>query len=307
MEYFSDKERGPAPRNVNDIPLNVWQAIVELINSLSNKGFFGKDFPDFCQDGLGCIGTDENKFKIALLAEIPSLNWPLVIHVNDSDWCYNQNSQPSVPEYTEILDLVQFCFEHIGKPIEGSYHSFFQHYHIDDFDTDSARAEFQRQINSYFSRNGIAYELKSSGEVIRVLNDDLVNMLNNQFNPQEKELRALLSNARKKIYSFDVAVRYDALKDLWDFWERVKTTHQPHLNKKLSMTALLDVVSDNKEFRGLLEEEAKKLSDIGNSFFIRHSEINQVKLEDSEHLEYLFQRLLGMINLIIKKTSSTQI
>lgn len=126
-----------------------------------------------------CIGTDENKFKIALLAEIPSLSWPLVTHVNNSDWRYNQNSQPSVPEYTEILDLVQFCFEHIGKPIEWNYHVFFQHYHIDDFDTDSARAEFQRQINSYFSRNGIAYELKPSGEVVRVLNDDLVNMLNN--------------------------------------------------------------------------------------------------------------------------------
>lgn len=73
------------------------------------------------------------------------------------------------------------------------------------------------------------------------------------------------------------------------------------------MTALLDVVSNNKEFRELLEEEAIKLTDIGNSFFIRHSEFNQVKLEDSEHLEYLFQRLLGMINLIIKKTSPTQI
>lgn len=42
MEYFSDKERGPAPRNVNDIPHNVWQAIVELINSLSNRVFLEK-------------------------------------------------------------------------------------------------------------------------------------------------------------------------------------------------------------------------------------------------------------------------
>lgn len=75
--------------------------------------------------------------------------------------------------------MLQFCFKHFGKPVKGNNYSFFQYYHIDDFYIDSARAEFAKQINSYFSRNGIAYELKPSGEVFRFLSEDVVNMLNN--------------------------------------------------------------------------------------------------------------------------------
>ncbi|HDX9057250.1 TPA: stationary phase or STEss regulating sigma factor [Klebsiella michiganensis] len=307
MEYFSDKERGPVPRNINDIPHNVWEAIVEYINSLCDKGYFGRNFPDYCPDGMVPIGTDEKKFKVALLAEIPKLSWPLQTTIDEPGRYYRSESSPYVPDYIEVLDLIQFCFEHIGKPIEGKYHNFFEHYHIDDFDINEARIEFVNRINNFFSRNGIAYELKNSGEVVRILSDDLVNILEALPIPDEGELKLLLLSARKKIYSFDLSVRYEALKDLWDFWERVKTTHNPQVSKKLSMIALLDVVSGDKEFRALLEDEAKKLTEIGNSFFIRHSEVTQVKLKDSDHLEYLFQRLLGMINLIIKKTSSAQI
>lgn len=87
----------------------------------------------------------------------------------------------------------------------------------------------------------------------------MVNILEALPIPDEGELKLLLLSARKKIYSFDLSVRYEALKDLWDFWERVKTTHNPQVSKKLSMIALLDVVSGDKEFRALLEDEAKNL------------------------------------------------
>jgi len=34
------------------------------------------------------------------------------------------------------------------------------------------------------------------------------------------------------------------------------------------MTALLDVASDNKEFRALLDEKAKNINEIGNAFLL---------------------------------------
>lgn len=78
----------------------------------------------------------------------------------------------------------------------------------------------------------------------------------------------MLLSSRKKIYSFDISVRYDALKDRWFFLERVKATHPPQLSKNLFMTALLDVASDNKEFRALLDEKAKNINEIGNAFLL---------------------------------------
>lgn len=303
MEYFSDKENGAVSRTVNDIPHNVWLATAAYINSLVEKGYFGEYFPEFCQDGYGCIGTSESSFKSALLAEVPNIEWPLVTEILDSESrrYIREDKIAFTPNYLEVLDLIQFCFKHIGKPIEGGYHDFFKHYHINSFDENLGRTEFAERINTYFSRNKVAYELKPTGDVVRILNPILENIILNNKNPREKELRNLLSQANKKIFNYDVAVRYDALKDLWDYWERAKTIYNPTLNKKESTQKILESISDDVEFREILEEEAKSLTRIGNAFFIRHSEITQVKINDSEHIEYLFQRMYSLINLISKK------
>jgi len=67
------------------------------------------------------------------------------------------------------------------------------------------------------------------------------------------------------------------------------------------MTQLLNAVSSTPEFREELESEAKALTNIGNAFFIRHSEVSQVKLQDSDHIEYLFHRLASFLYLLAKK------
>lgn len=51
----------------------------------------------------------------------------------------------------------------------------------------------------------------------------------------------------------------------------------------------------------MLEDEAQKLTDIGNSFHIRHAEVAQIRITDSLVLDYLFHRLFSMIQLLILK------
>jgi hypothetical protein len=57
------------------------------------------------------------------------------------------------------------------------------------------------------------------------------------------------------------------------------------------------------DVRELLDEEARKLTDIGNSFHIRHTEVKQTKLSDSAIIDYLFHRLFSKMifvrNLLI--------
>ena len=304
MEYFSDIEKGLPLRNINDIDHNVWAGIASYIDMLAKKGYFGRDFPEQCLDNQGCIGTDNDAFKKALQAEIPDLDWPLVTEKSDdnSPTCFlNQPKTPYIPNFLDIMDLIQFCFKHIAKPINGKFHEFYGHYHINNFDEQSGRDEFVDKINTIFYRNGLAYELKSSGEIKKILSLALEQMASTFKVPKEIELNNLFISANEKIYSPNVMIRYEALKDLWDFWERMKSAHNPAQNKKKeSVTTLLDNSSKEIEFRSLLESEAIYLTEIGNKYFIRHSEMSQIKIQDSDHIEYLYQRMFSMLHLLSK-------
>ena len=54
---------------------------------------------------------------------------------------------------------------------------------------------------------------------------------------------------------------------------------------------LLDLAVSEPRFRELLEKESRVLTDIGNTFQIRHSETSQVELQETQHVDYLFHRL----------------
>lgn len=304
MEYFSDKEKGSVPRTRNDVSMIVWTGIVSYINVLVDKGYFGKYFPEECDDGQGCVGTDEYAFKVALQAEIPNIGWPLGVDPEDNH-IYRQRARTQVtilPNYLDVMDLLQFCYKHIAYPVMGNdYHSYQRHYHIDDFDTDAGREEFREKINVIFARNGMAYELQKSGEIIRLLSSELVQMMSSVNVPVEIELKNILARANVKIFNVDVQVRYDAVKELWDFWERLKSFHSS--NKRLSVTQLLNDTADTPDFRHILEVEAKYLTEIGNAYFIRHTEMKQVKIQESDHIEYLYHRMFSLIHLLMKTFS----
>lgn len=91
-----------------------------------------------------------------------------------------------------------------------------------------------------------------------------------------------------------------AVEKLWDAWERLKTLDNES-NKKLSVEALLSHAADNTAFRDLLSKEARDLTDIGNSFHIRHFEKDRTALERPEHFDYLFSRMFALLHLLLTK------
>ncbi|MGR0280296.1 AbiJ-NTD4 domain-containing protein [Marinomonas dokdonensis] len=300
MKYFSDSERGALPRTNNEIPYNVWYGLTAYIQQLIDTGYFGDEFPDICPDGQGCCGTDERIFSSHLKAEIPRIEYPFITEKKVSDdWMSKR--VPFTPDYLEVLDLVQFCYANVSKPTLRQFHSFFGHHHITSFDRSAGQAEFLDKVDTMFSRNGVAYRLNADGQITRILNPSLGSVIGQVSKTLDQELDDLIEKANTKICNTDVQVRYEALKQLWDAFERIKTVFNPSQSKKQSMTQLLDVCASDKEFRDQLESEAKALTDIGNTFFIRHSEVTQVKLNDSDHIEYLFHRLASFICLLAKK------
>ncbi|MBB3185014.1 hypothetical protein FHR95_002594 [Halomonas fontilapidosi] len=296
-EYFSDRERGPQPRTEETISPAVWGGVVGLINSLVSTGALGAKYPELCPDGQGPIGTDENSLQLSLLAEIPGLAWPLETTGSESDG-FLVRREPYAPDTLLILDLVEFVHDRVAKPTQGTFHSFFNHHHL-NFDESDGQFEFRRDINRLFARNGLSYELGEDGRVTRLAPTALRETLAvAAFRTGDATLDGMLEECRVKFINPAPTVRREAVERLWDCWERLKSLDDPQ-NKRKSVGTLLDQVTTESAFRQVLEDEARALTDIGNSFHIRHSEVTQSMVVAPKQVDYLFHRLFALISLLL--------
>jgi uncharacterized protein YihD (DUF1040 family) len=206
----------------------------------------------------------------------------------------------TMPKTTVIMDVIEFCHRYIAKPIQGNYHSFYDHYHL-SFDKETGQQEFRDSMNELFARNGLAYELKDNGEVIRlgapVIGPTLAKA---QFDTGDADLDGLLEDACRKYFAPDPKVRKDGLDKLWDAWERLKNSWDA--DKKTSVRLMLDEIAKEARFRKELDDEAATLTCIGNEFMIRHTEPDKAPVDSKEQVDYFFHRMFAMIWLILKST-----
>lgn len=287
MGYFSDRHLGPRPRVATEVDGAISTAIAGLIRTRVGDGSFGLEYPEQCPDGRGPTGTDVDMFRTALVAH----------RLYD---VYGPCVEP--PTTMEILDLIEFAHEKIAEPRQGSYHDFFGHYHL-GFAQTEGRASFRNEINRIFERNAIAFELRETGQIERIAPEVLREALSQVvFRTGDNILNELLERARTRFLNRDPAVRRESLETLWDAWERLKSL-EPGRDKRESTARLLNKGSAEPNFRQLLETEARLLTDIGNNFMIRHTEVNKIPIADDAHVDFLFHRLFAVIRLLLKKSN----
>ena len=121
------------------------------------------------------------------------------------------------------------------------------------------------------------------------------------FKTGDPSLDGLLQSAQSKFLSNDPDLRKEALEKLWDSWERLKTL-EPGKEKKDSVRILLDKTTTEPAFRESLEAEARALTEIGNNFMIRHTEVGKIPIASAEQVEYFFHRMFSLIRLILRST-----
>jgi AbiJ-like protein len=288
MVYFSERELGPQPRTREDIPANVWQGIVAAIQSRIRDGSFGREFPGQCPDGIGVAGTNEYLMTQAILAQFPQLHWP--------------PDDQNPPQQYEVLDLIEFCHAHVAMPRHiGDYHEWYGHYDL-VFNVPAGKEEFRNVVNQIFARNGLAYDLQENGEIVRLapyaLREGLAVAL---FQTGDPQLDRLLEISRHRFLDPDPGVRMDGLEKLWDAWERLKTIEHP-ADKKDSITKLLDRAAAEPSFRQTIELEARALTEIGNKYMIRHTEVGKIPIQTVEQMDYFFHRMFALISLLLRAT-----
>lgn len=301
-DYFSDRENGPRARTEQVISPTVWAGLVATVQALVNSGALGLRFPERCPDGQAICGCDSDALAASVTAEMPGLNWPLeTTHLEEGG--YLSPHQAFAPDTLLILDFMEFVYAAVAKPILGKHHDYFSHHHL-TFDQEAGREEFRATVNRIFARNGVAFEMLSAGRVVRVLppvlGDDLKRTL---FRTGDRTLDNMLEECRTKFSDRNPLVRREALERLWDAWERLKSLADPS-DKKTSVKIILDAVTSEPSLRARLEDEATELNSIGNSHLIRHSEVAQVPVVDTDQVDYLFHRLFAMIQLILRAIAS---
>jgi hypothetical protein len=285
--YFTDRHLGARPRTADEIDEPLRRGIVGLLRTRANDGSFGLEYPEHCYDGRGPIGTDLNALRDALAA----------LHL------YNFLDNNAAQLTTlEVLDLIEFAYEKVAAPIQRSFHPFFEHYHL-SFAQAEGRAAFRAEINRIFDRNGIAFELKETGHIERIAPEGLREALTQAvFRTGDAPLDEFLEKARSKFLTPNPAIRKESIEALWDAWERLKTI-EPGKDKRESTANLLDKASAQREFREVLETEARQLTDVGNNFMIRHTEVTKIRIADDEHVDFLFHRMFALIRLLLKKSN----
>ena len=291
------------PRDREEVGYNVWRGILSKIHVRANDGSFGATYPAICEDGTFVVGANMRQFDDALLAEIPAL----AVYAEEDD-SYRQRrmlqilgSQDSAPSTPDILDLIEFCWKSVGKPISRGWHDFLHHTHL-TFDVHAGREEFRAEIEVFFRRNGIAYELTEEGRIERLVYTVLGEALANQdFDTGDSDLDDLLNRSLSGFLSARREERIDALLKLWDAWERLKTIDGPG-NKQDLIKAMLDATAgtDSPRLAGALDREGLELTWIGNNLRIRHWEVDKERLAKSEHVDYLFHRMFSLIQLILR-------
>lgn len=301
-DYFSDRENGPRARTEHVISPVVWAGLVATVQALINSGAFGLRFPERCPDGQAVCGCDTDALAASVIAEMPGLAWPLETMCLVEDGFLSQR-EPFAPDTLLILDFIEFIYASVAKPIPGKHHDFFSHHHL-TFDQQSGQEEFRATVNRIFSRNGVAFEMLSTGRIVRVLppvlGEDLKRTI---FRTGDRTLDNMLEECRTKFSDRNPLVRREALERLWDGWERLKSLADPG-DKKRSIKIILDATAAEPSLRARMEEEATELTSIGNSHLIGHSEVNQVPVIDVDQVDYLFHRLFAMIQLVLRKKGS---
>lgn len=167
---------------------------------------------------------------------------------------------------------------------------------IESFSRNTTKSEqFENEINTILKLNNISVELKD-GEIHSTNNKAIE--LDSSIKIDEIVLEELIRAAddlySKGKYSY-------AVEKIWDAFERIKTYYYPTLDKKKSVERIIEDISyGNENIKKMFNLEFKALTDTGNSYRIRHHEINKIDITKELHYKYFYKRCLSLISVIVE-------
>lgn len=126
------------------------------------------------------------------------------------------------------------------------------------------------------------------------LNVNVELLFDRQVQTNDDQLNKLIKEAKERF--FNPKDKQIALEKIWDAFERIKTYYEG--NKKQSSEKLVEIISKDFDLE-LLRSEFDVLTKIGNDYRIRHHESDRKEIKQVIHLNYLFFRMISLIDLCL--------
>jgi hypothetical protein len=285
--YFSEREGHVVPRSREDLSEEFWRGVVALMRRLLNDGSLAERFPEPCFEAPFPVDADRDAIGFALQAEVPGFPWPL--------------DPETKPDDLTVLDGLEFFARHVSTVTRRVHHSYGRHDHFTDFDRAQGIELLTRDVNRMLRRCGHPYELiQADGEIeVRRIGSVVLEVeLQGELRSGEEELDRLIAVAVSEFHDPDPDVRRQALEHLWDAWERLKTIRDA--DKRVGIARLLEASVGSEQLRERMNVEGQELTDIGNSFRIRHSEIDRHPISSALDIDYLFHRMYALLVRLIR-------
>ena len=73
-------------------------------------------------------------------------------------------------------------------------------------------------------------------------------------------------------------------------------------DKKVTVAVLLAKAIPDSDMHERINKETAELTEIGNTFMIRHTEVGKKPITKSEQVDYFFQRMFAVVRLLLKAT-----
>lgn len=242
------------------------------------------------------VAFDEKGYLTRVKIKIPSL------FRDDFDRISVPTCDDEYDQYA-LLDLIEFLAQNIKDISEHWNNERYRNYQtIDCLNTAEIYSKFKEAINEIFIESGLLYKLTNEKIIERIVeNSPLTTEIEDDFAAvDEVGTRELLKDAIALYKTPNPTARQDSVEKMWDAFERLKTYYTTLDKKHSSEKIVNDMASGHVDFVDLFNAEFKALTNIGNTFRIRHHETDKIDITDIRYYDYLFNRCLSLIALAIK-------
>ncbi len=235
------------------------------------KNYFQQAFGYQCVDKGYVVGTAGQEIEGAMLLALRKAHlWPI---------------EDRLSEYTEddLFDVVEFFHDHISKPLEGHYHSYYQcGMHYSTFSSPDGQAEFRAAVNPILACFDSGFVLSDDGEMLHVAEPSFAPLLEaNLPSTDETNVKARVAAAQKKFrrQRSSLEDRRHAVRDLADVLEYLRPQVKTVLTSK----------------------DESDLFNIANNFGIRHhKEAQKTDYDSTIWLSWMFYFYLATIHTVLR-------
>lgn len=337
---YSQRTYGDKIRINENINFTFWKKLTQIFEKMYKNDFFSEKYPKIIPvyDGDYYGSAIESMYAGCTYGcNLKELSEDLAFYIGDEfSWPLQTQKQlpPKViygyqlsssfedwmPSIYQVFDLIEFFYSktHSVKVETINYEGDLgecEKFNILSFprDDNSAKEKFAELVNALLRDARMIYEFDSNtGQIKTILSAETKQLTNSALNCglfyHDAIYQEMLQDACIEIANSRLKESYDALKKLWDAYERLKCYFDPknQKEKRDSSQKIVDLFSETPIFQNEVSEEMIKLSNLGNQLTIRHSETYQEDLRDRRQINYLFNRCLAMIVLIQDQIVATK-